>query len=87
MKPLHIPSPSAILWPVVAVASLFFALYGGWGVYQALTANTAIDQGDAIKAKALPSLVVNTEHTRFGAIATATPSNTGPVRIDPFVTQ
>lgn len=85
MKSLNSLSLSTLVWPAITIASLLFAGYGGWGVYQSLTDQPVVQADSAQKEQVMPKLLLNTNHTRFGAIAPATPIVTG--RPDPFSAQ
>ena len=85
MKSLNSLSLSSLLWPAITIASLLFAGYGGWGVYQSLTDQPTVQADSVQKEQVAPKILLNTNHTRFGAIAPATPVTTG--RPDPFSAQ
>lgn len=85
MKNLNSLSFDTLVWPAVTVASILFAVYGGWGIYQTLTVQPVLQTASAHKEQVVPKLLLNTKHTRFGAVASATPVVTG--RLDPFSAQ
>ena len=73
------------VWPAVGLLCVGFLAYAGWNVFQAMgTAEVSVEQ-TAAKAMAVPSLITNVGHTRFGTVTSPVPEGAG--RIDPFQPQ